>query len=115
MSAWLCKSCLGDGEVWKAPENGATCGRCGLLAMVPKPSTAPPSAAPAVDDGVLWKRDQVAQYLGMSDSWVKKASGEGLIPTVHVGTQRRYRPEVIRELAKRPEGLPSIGAGRRRK
>jgi excisionase family DNA binding protein len=110
---WLCRSCIGDGEVWRSPENGAICGRCGLLAMVPKAS--PATAAVRRDQPEpLWTTAEAAKHLGVSTSWVGQASREGKLPTVHVGSRLRFRPEVIRSMLDRPEGLPSVGGSRRK-
>jgi len=111
LNLWLCRACVADGEVYREPNHGSTCGRCGLTAIVP--SQVAPVARASADPEALWKVPQVATYLGMSASWVKQASAEGLLPTVRVGRSLRYRPERIRAVL--DSGLPSIRSSRKRR
>ena len=48
----------------------------------------------------FWKVADVARYLSMSTSWVGKAARNGVLPSVQMGTARRYDPTAIIEWAR---------------
>lgn len=53
----------------------------------------------------LWGYAEVAAYMGVSPSTVRRWAGERRLPVVKVGTLNRFRPEDIRAwVASRAEG-----------
>jgi excisionase family DNA binding protein len=51
----------------------------------------------------LMTASEVAEILGVEESWVRSQSRAGQIPTVILGRWRRYRPEAIRDWVKEQE------------
>lgn len=47
------------------------------------------------DEMVLWDKEQLAAYLGVSTSWVEKETAGGNLPHVLVGRSPRYVPREI--------------------
>lgn len=45
----------------------------------------------------LWEARQVAETLGVSLSWVRRATARGELPSMKFGGVRRYHPAVIAE------------------
>jgi excisionase family DNA binding protein len=54
----------------------------------------------------LLTADEVATLLGVPKSWVYEQSRQGLIPTVPLGRNRRFRREAIEAWVERLEGVP---------
>lgn len=45
----------------------------------------------------LWKFDDVAKYLSVSSSHVRRLVSQGRIPSLKIGGNRRFDPLVIKE------------------
>ena len=48
----------------------------------------------------LWKVNDVAEYLGVSSSWVYLHAEAGDLPSLRIGGLRRFSPEAIRAYAR---------------
>ena len=48
----------------------------------------------------LWTSAEVADYLGMSESWVRKRSADGTLPCVRFGASVRFDPDAIAAFAR---------------
>ena len=62
---------------------------------------------------LLTARD-VADLLGVAESWVYEQSRAGRIPTVTLGRYRRYRREAIEAWVEQLEDEGTNGGGKRR-
>ncbi|HEY0839307.1 MAG TPA: helix-turn-helix domain-containing protein, partial [Vulgatibacter sp.] len=65
-----------------------------------------PPAAPKQDRPTdsLWTSAQVAGYLQVSESWVRKASASGKLPCVRIGAMVRFDPDAVRAWARGERG-----------
>lgn len=52
------------------------------------------------DEG-LWTAERVAKLLGVSKAWVYGQAARGKLPSVKLGGNRRFDPDVIRKLKAR--------------
>jgi excisionase family DNA binding protein len=48
----------------------------------------------------LWRVEDVAKFLSLSESWVYKSAADGSLPSVRIGAALRFDPEQIRKFAK---------------
>lgn len=67
-----------------------------VLGATPHASAAGAPTTPGRSiDRQLWNAAQVAEYLGVSTSWVYHRSAEGSIPCVRVGHALRFDPAAL--------------------
>lgn len=60
----------------------------------------PAAKTPSLNEERLWKKADVAAYLGMSPSWVEKQTANGKLPCLRIsGHAIRYQPEKIKAWA----------------
>ena len=63
---------------------------------------------PPEGDAVLWSVADVAAYFGASRSWVYAITASGRLPSIKIGTLRRFIPRAVKEWA---EGRTADGQG----
>lgn len=71
-----------------------------LLVLSGKPRPVPNDGEPA-DDADLWDVGRVAKFLGMSPSWVYRASEAGTLPYMKIANRLRFQPREIVTWAKK--------------
>ena len=63
-------------------------------------STGPHTAIQPPEPDQLWNTKRVAQYLGVSEKWVRHAVAGGRLPSIKIGGVRRFLPDQIRACAR---------------
>lgn len=48
----------------------------------------------------LWRVEDVAHYLSLSESWVYKEAALGTLPSIRIGAALRFDPDEIRRFAR---------------
>lgn len=48
----------------------------------------------------LWRVEDVAHYLNLSESWVYKEAALGTLPSIRIGAALRFEPDEIRRFAR---------------
>ena len=48
----------------------------------------------------LWRVEDVAKFLNLSESWVYKAAADGSLPSIRIGAVLSFDPDEIRRFAR---------------